>query len=618
MGQRIRYLSVCFAATAALLAAVTLAAADIYEAPTSYYSTATGSGGTLLTQLRAIVSDMEPVTYGEARDSAAITDADPNVSGNILLIYNRASIDGAWDPGPPLAWNREHIWPQSQLGASASNNTANIASDQFNLRPSDEDINNDRGNRPFGLDATTGNHGPVGSTYYYPGDADAGDVARAMFYMPTRWSQLSLTDGSLGSLQMGDLSSLIVYHFRDAPDAFERRRNHAIYGLAGAPGSPAISNPYRQENRNPYVDHPEWVWSVFVDQANDSQISIAGATIGGNGASTRDVDLGRVFVGAAVPGAQNFTLNKGGTDGTYFEVTASGAATSSISGRMNAFRTNMTDSKSITIGLNTTTATAGLKSGAVTINNLDITTGGGAGRGANDANDIFNVSLTVLDHATPSFDGNLAEDELVIDFGSIELGDPPPSLSFDVFNYATQAFTADLDFDSFSILGDAAAFTTDLGDFDGLLSLAAGASHTFMASLSTAGEGIFEATYTLNFSDEDIAGALASSLTLTLVGEVMASFELLAGDYNRDGVVDAVDYTVWRNTYGASVAAFEGADGNGNTMIDDADYGVWRDNYGNVAPPPGSGGLASTVVPEPTSLSLIVFGMLIAGHFRRK
>ena len=121
--------------------------------------------------------------------------------------------------------------------------------------------------------------------------------------MATRYSQLSLVEGLPGSLQMGDLSSLVVYHFKDTPDAFERRRNHAIYGLAGE-NSPAITNPYRQQNRNPYVDHPEYVWSVFVDQANDSRITINGGTTDANGASVRDVNLGRVFTGAAVPAAE--------------------------------------------------------------------------------------------------------------------------------------------------------------------------------------------------------------------------------------------------------------------------------------------------------------------------
>ncbi len=56
---------------------------------------------------------------------------------------------------------------------------------------------------------------------------------------------------------------------------------------------------------------------------------------------------------------------------------------------------------------------------------------------------------------------------------------------------------------------------------------------------------------------------------------------LLEGDYNDDGVVDAADYTVYRDTFGQAVATpFAGADGNGDRMIDAADRAVWAANYG--------------------------------------
>lgn len=602
-------LAVLFVVT--LLAVPNLAAADAYDPPANYYSTATGTGATLLGQLRTITSSMIGVTYGDARYSPAYTDADPNTPGNILLIYNRASVSSVWSTSP-LVWNREHIWPESRLGASASNGTANIASDQFNLRPADDGINSARGNLPFGLDATAGSYGQVGS-YFYPGDADAGDVARSQFYMATRYSTLSLTDGTPTGTQMGDLSSLVVYHFKDAPDTFERRRNHAIYGLAGA-GGPAVTNPYRQQNRNPYVDHPEYVWSVFVDQANDSQIAIAGAAVDGDGSSTKNVDLGRVFVGGAVPAAQNYTLNKSGSDGTYFEVTTAGAATSSLGGRFNAFRTNQTDSRSIAVGLGTSTATAGLKSGTVTINNLDITTGGGAGHGANDADDMFNVSLTVLNHATPSFALDSEVTSLVHDFGSVAAGSEAPTFNFDVFNFGvTPAFTADLDFDSLLTAGDSGALTTDLAAAAGALSLNGGTSQAFAAMLATTIPGVFSATYTLSFSDEDLPGALAKSLTLTLMGEVAAAG--LPGDYNSDNVVDSSDYTLWRDSFGSPTAL-----ANDDTPgVDVDDYERWKLHFGEAI----GGGSAAAVssrltVPEPGNLLSIALLLVGAAGIARR
>src|SRR5262249_16806154 len=39
---------------------------------------------------------------------------------------------------------------------------------------------------------------------------------------------------------------------------------------------------------------------------------------------------------------------------------------------------------------------------------------------------------------------------------------------------------------------------------------------------------------------------------------------LSEGDYNHNGVVDAADYTVWRDHLGANVAPYSGADGDGS------------------------------------------------------
>jgi len=56
--------------------------------------------------------------------------------------------------------------------------------------------------------------------------------------------------------------------------------------------------------------------------------------------------------------------------------------------------------------------------------------------------------------------------------------------------------------------------------------------------------------------------------------------DFLPGDYSIDGVVDAMDYTVWRETLGAVVSPGAGADGNGDGVVDDRDYAVWKSNFG--------------------------------------
>lgn len=576
--------STCALAILIALSFVRFALADAYDPPANYYSTATGAGATLKSQLTTIMSTGHiQRTYGDLRFSAAIEDADPNVPGNILLIYNRASVPATWDNGN--TWNREHIWPVSlQGGNDPSNSTTGHRADPHALRPANPQINSARGNSPFGLDATTGGNGSAGGGYYFPGDADKGDVARSLFYSATRWSSLglNLVDTFPGAFQMGDLSSLVNWHFLDAPDAFERRRNHVIYSQ--------VENPtYYTNNRNAYVDHPEFVWSVFVDQANDSRITIDAAPVAEDGSSTVNVDLGRVYVGSAVPAAQSFTLNKLDSDGTYFSVTTDGDAVSSLGGRYNAFRNGGADSRAISVGLNTSTATSGLKSGAVTIDNLDVTTGGGAGRGANDGNDTFNVSLAVLDHPVASFSFNLPVNEFTIDFGKIALGSQT-SIASMLTNLAANGapdFAANLDLDSITGDGDTEVLFTNLDSFAGM---AQGDYQTFDSFFAPTSVGQFSAIYTLNLSDEDLPGEQQQTLTLNLLAEAV-----LAGDFNTDGAVDAADYVVWR----------DGLD----TVYTLEDYEVWKMHFGETA---GAAALAPATVPEPRSVLLLVAALVLA------
>jgi hypothetical protein len=54
----------------------------------------------------------------------------------------------------------------------------------------------------------------------------------------------------------------------------------------------------------------------------------------------------------------------------------------------------------------------------------------------------------------------------------------------------------------------------------------------------------------------------------------------LAGDYDRNQVVDAADQSHWRASFGMTVERGTGADGNGDGIIDAADYALWRKNLG--------------------------------------
>lgn len=79
------------------------------------------------------------------------------------------------------------------------------------------------------------------------------------------------------------------------------------------------------------------------------------------------------------------------------------------------------------------------------------------------------------------------------------------------------------------------------------------------------------------------------------------------GDYNVDGVVDAADYIIWRNTLGSTNDL--SADGNGNSVIDEGDWVVWQQNYGESIGP-GIGAGASATIPEPSAASLFLAATL--------
>lgn len=81
--------------------------------------------------------------------------------------------------------------------------------------------------------------------------------------------------------------------------------------------------------------------------------------------------------------------------------------------------------------------------------------------------------------------------------------------------------------------------------------------------------------------------------------EIVPTF--LPGDYDRDGSVNGADYNLWRATFGSTIAAGAGADGNGDGIVNAADYVFWRNNNGGT----GSGALASGAVPEPSTVAMV-------------
>ncbi|MCB0878942.1 MAG: endonuclease [Thermoleophilia bacterium] len=222
-----------------------------------YYATAQGKqGAELLRALHLIVrTGHVDRGYAQARDElfgdVADLDGDNQVedvfTGELHgPITNRKD---AYDRG----LNTEHTWPQSK-GA-----TGIAQSDLHHLQPADIRTNERRGSHPYGevlkVEWSTG-EGPnqaklgvdaLGETVFEPRDSVKGDIARGLLYFYTRYSQSRTQDFTLENFRH-ELPTLLKWNIQDPVDDNERARNDEVQRVQG--------------NRNPYIDHPEYVDAV--------------------------------------------------------------------------------------------------------------------------------------------------------------------------------------------------------------------------------------------------------------------------------------------------------------------------------------------------------------------
>lgn len=225
----------------------------------AYYDDAAGkTGDALKDALHTIISDQTKLSYSAVWDALKVTDQDPGNSNNVILLYSGISRSKSLNGGDTGDWNREHVWAKSHGGFGTSTGPG---TDIHHLRPSDVRVNSVRGNKDFdnGGSAFTDSGGSLtDSDSFEPRDAVKGDVARMIFYMAVRyegtdgWPDLEVNgqvnNGS--NPYMGKLSVLKAWHQEDPPDSFEKRRNDVIHDSF-------------QHNRNPFIDHPEWVESIW-------------------------------------------------------------------------------------------------------------------------------------------------------------------------------------------------------------------------------------------------------------------------------------------------------------------------------------------------------------------
>lgn len=293
-----------FAVRAALAVAGALGAARAFGAPPpGYYDTVDPSTpATLRATLHAVIDDHTRYPYTATTTDTwnilELADQDPANSTHILDLYrNRSYAKFGGGTGP---YNREHTWPNS-YGFPNDGPTNYPYTDCHHLFLCDVGYNGDRANLPFG-NCTPGatervtdvNDGQGGGSGVFPGNSNwftasswqtwsgrKGDVARAIFYMDVRYEggthgvsgaaepDLIVTDnpalivttgGNASVAYMGLLSVLVQWNAQDPVDDRECAHNDAVYGFQG--------------NRNPFIDHPEWVNALFVPSTGPTILAI--------------------------------------------------------------------------------------------------------------------------------------------------------------------------------------------------------------------------------------------------------------------------------------------------------------------------------------------------------
>ncbi len=272
-------------------------AGDFAIPPGYYDSVDLSTSITLRNSLHEIVKDHTKIPYtSTATDTWDVleqADQDPNDPTRILDLYMNASYPKYG--GGNDDYNREHTWPKS-YGFPNDSSTNFPYTDCHHLFLCNDSYNSSRSNKPYRYceascseNPTVFNDGAGGGSGVYPGNSNwtsgsytqgtwetwigrRGDVARALFYMDVRYEggtngnthtaepDLILTDdealieaSNTGNNElvayMGMLSVLLQWSQEDPVDDKERAHNEAVYQYQG--------------NRNPFVDHPEWIDCVF-------------------------------------------------------------------------------------------------------------------------------------------------------------------------------------------------------------------------------------------------------------------------------------------------------------------------------------------------------------------
>ena len=278
------------------------------QIPNGYYDSASGkTGDTLRAALRNIIANGHtklPYTSGsfDVWDAYAVTDVRPfpdtvtiwdmysdipNGTNYTFTIYtNQCGSSGA-EGG---CYAREHLVPNSWWGG-IDNSSNPQYTDLHHLFPADQYVNNKKSAHPLGEVAnptwTSSNGSKLGTcsvqgysgTVFEPINEYKGDFARAYLYIATRYmneisnwianypnTEAQHVINTSNNFKPWIIDMLISWHTNDPVSQKEINRNNAVY----------YQTP--QHNRNPFVDHPEYVCKIWASANCTSPPLIANIT----------------------------------------------------------------------------------------------------------------------------------------------------------------------------------------------------------------------------------------------------------------------------------------------------------------------------------------------------
>lgn len=278
------------------------------QIPANYYDGVAGlSGYSLKSKLHKIISTKTIAwNYGDLPAFYEQTDIDHhydfdetnstylldlysnNPLGTTAYHYTSSQLIGS-TTGEGDGYNREHMMPQSSF-----NSNYPMYSDLFFVIPTDAKINQLRSNFPYAMAGSPikntftngskiGKNATLGATYtgnvYEPIDEFKGDVARSLLYFVVRYegklNTFNFFNGANSSKDTSPLDGteeksfedwylrmLLEWHSNDPVSAREIERNNKVFSI--------------QHNRNPFIDHPEFVNLIWNQTMSNDLVQAPG------------------------------------------------------------------------------------------------------------------------------------------------------------------------------------------------------------------------------------------------------------------------------------------------------------------------------------------------------